>query len=189
MHVYIAPEPGNPILRCCTVLLSLTQNCFHPAHIPTPKGAYNACCHYRRKALLKHITITSCQVLIFMDDEPAATWQHCSSRRFEPATLRLRVLRYHGSIFISSVRLLVDDHRWCGETESGNSPTYIINWTGYIWADQNRRQAWFNPFCTKIRMAIPFRESLRLNTAISLAVTTNPKTWFISIKIYNYQDL
>ena len=68
MHVYIAPEPGNPVLRRFTILLSLTQTCFHPAYISTPKGAYNACCHYRRKALLKHIAITSCQVLIFMDE-------------------------------------------------------------------------------------------------------------------------
>jgi len=68
MHVYIAPEPGNPVLRRCTVLLSLTQICFHPTHISTPKGAYNAYCHYRRKALLKHIAIVSCQVLIFMDE-------------------------------------------------------------------------------------------------------------------------
>ena len=35
-----------------TILLSLTQTCFHPAHISTPKGAYNACCHYKRKVLL-----------------------------------------------------------------------------------------------------------------------------------------
>ena len=68
MRVYIAPEPDNPVLRRCTVLLSLTQTCFHPAHISTPKGAYNACCHYRHKALLKHIAIVSCQVLIFMDE-------------------------------------------------------------------------------------------------------------------------
>ena len=40
MHVYIAPEPGNPVLRRCTVLLSLTQTCFHPTHISTHKGAY-----------------------------------------------------------------------------------------------------------------------------------------------------
>ena len=41
MHVCIAPEPGNPVLRRCTVLLSLTQTCSNPAHISTPKGAYN----------------------------------------------------------------------------------------------------------------------------------------------------
>ena len=68
MHVSIAPEPGNPVLRRCTALLSPTQTCFHPAHISTPKGAYNACCHYRRKALLKHIAIASRQVLMFMDE-------------------------------------------------------------------------------------------------------------------------
>ena len=45
IHVYIAPDPGNPVLRRCTVLLSLTRICFHPAHIATPEGAYNACCH------------------------------------------------------------------------------------------------------------------------------------------------
>ena len=42
MCVYIAPEPGHPVLRRCTVLLSQTQTCFHPTHISTPKGAYNA---------------------------------------------------------------------------------------------------------------------------------------------------
>ena len=68
MHVYIAPEPGNPVLRRFTILLYLTQICFHPAHISTRKRAYNACCHYSRKALLKHTAIASCQVLIFMDE-------------------------------------------------------------------------------------------------------------------------
>ena len=73
MHVYIVPEPGNPVLKHCTVLLTLTQACFHPAYISTPKEAYNACCHYRRKALLKHIAIASCQFLIFWMSEPVAT--------------------------------------------------------------------------------------------------------------------
>ena len=63
MHVYIASEPGNPVLRRCTVLLFLTQTCFYPAHISTPNRAYNARCHYRRKVLLEHITITFCQVM------------------------------------------------------------------------------------------------------------------------------
>jgi len=46
MNVYIAPEPGKPVLRRCTVvLLSLTQTGFHQAHISTPNGAYNACRH------------------------------------------------------------------------------------------------------------------------------------------------
>ena len=66
MHVNIVSEPGNPVLRHCTVLLSLTQTCFYPEYISNPKGAYNACCHYRCKTLLKHIAIASCQVLIFM---------------------------------------------------------------------------------------------------------------------------
>ena len=39
-------------------IISPTQTCFNPAHTSTPKGSYNACCHYRCKA------ITSCQVLI-----------------------------------------------------------------------------------------------------------------------------
>ena len=68
LHVYIAPEPGNPVLRRCTVLVSLSQTCFYPAHVSTPNGAYNAFCHYRRKALLKHIAIAACQVLIIMDE-------------------------------------------------------------------------------------------------------------------------
>jgi len=37
-----------------TILLSLSESCFYPTHISTPKGAYNACCHYRSKALLTH---------------------------------------------------------------------------------------------------------------------------------------
>ena len=48
-----------------TILLSLTRSSFYPAYISTPKWAYNTCCHYRRKALLKYIAITSCQVLIY----------------------------------------------------------------------------------------------------------------------------
>ena len=65
MRVYIAPEPGNPVLRRCTVLLSPTRTCFHPAHISTPNGPYNPCCHHRRKAFLKLIAIASRQVLNF----------------------------------------------------------------------------------------------------------------------------
>ena len=34
----------------------------------TSKGAYNAYGHYRRKTLLEHIAIASCQLLIFMDE-------------------------------------------------------------------------------------------------------------------------
>jgi len=68
MNVYIAPEPADPVLMRCTVSLSLAQACFYPAHISTPNGAYNACCHYRRKVLLKHMAIASCQVFIVMDE-------------------------------------------------------------------------------------------------------------------------
>jgi len=35
----IAPEPGNPVLRRCKVLLSLIQTRLHPVHISTTKGA------------------------------------------------------------------------------------------------------------------------------------------------------
>ena len=42
MHVYIAPEPGNPVLRRCTVLVSPIQICFYPAHISTANGAYRS---------------------------------------------------------------------------------------------------------------------------------------------------
>jgi len=45
MHVYIAPEQGNPVLRRCTILLSMTQTCFHPAHISTHEAADKACFH------------------------------------------------------------------------------------------------------------------------------------------------
>ena len=79
MHVYIAPEPGIPVLRRCTVLLSLIQTCIHPAHISTSKGVYNGCCYYRRKALFKHIAITSCRLMTTLQfpeirtRDPAAT--------------------------------------------------------------------------------------------------------------------
>ena len=45
------------------VLSSLSRICSNSAHSSTPKGASNACCHDRRKALLKHIPTTSCQKL------------------------------------------------------------------------------------------------------------------------------
>jgi len=51
MHVYIAPEPGNPVLRCCTVSLSLTQTCFYPAQVSPPNGAYIACCHLKAQTV------------------------------------------------------------------------------------------------------------------------------------------
>ena len=82
MHVYIVPEPGNPVLKRCTILLSLTRTCFHPAHILTPKWAY---CHYRCKALLKHIAIASCQVLIFMDE-----WTSCHMTTLQLPEIRTR---------------------------------------------------------------------------------------------------
>ena len=41
MHVYIAPELGNPVLRRCTIIISLTQICFNPSPTLTPDGAYN----------------------------------------------------------------------------------------------------------------------------------------------------
>ena len=68
MHVYIDPEPGNPVLRRCTILLSLTQSCFNKVHISTPNGAYNTCCHNSRKMLIKYIPIMSCRDLIVMDE-------------------------------------------------------------------------------------------------------------------------
>ena len=39
MHVYIAPEQGNSVLRRFTVLLSLIQTCFHDNI--SPPGASN----------------------------------------------------------------------------------------------------------------------------------------------------
>ena len=76
-------------LRHFTVLLSMTQTCFNPAHTSISKGVYNASCHCMRKALFKHTAITSCQVLIFgwVNQLP-----HVSIRSVEPATLQLRVL-------------------------------------------------------------------------------------------------
>ena len=41
-NIYIAPIQLEAALRLFTILLSLTQTCFHPAHISTPKGAYNS---------------------------------------------------------------------------------------------------------------------------------------------------
>ena len=67
--IYIAPLFSQiATLRRCTVLLPLTQTCFDPASISTPRGAYNPCCYFRPKGLLKHIAIMSCQILIFMDE-------------------------------------------------------------------------------------------------------------------------
>ena len=37
MHVYIASEPGNLILRHCTILLSLSQTWFNQAPPQLPK--------------------------------------------------------------------------------------------------------------------------------------------------------
>ena len=67
MHVYIGPEPDDPVLRRCTVLVSPTQACFHPGYISTPKGAYNVCRHYKRKALLEHVAI-AVRYSFFMDE-------------------------------------------------------------------------------------------------------------------------
>ena len=64
--IYSALLSYIPVLRRFTVLLSLT--CSNLAHISNPKGAYNGSCHYRRKALLKHMAIAFCRVLIFMNE-------------------------------------------------------------------------------------------------------------------------
>jgi len=83
--IYIAPYSARS-----WILLSLTQTSFHPAHISTPKGVYNACCHYRRKALLKYIAIESCQIHFFngwVNQLP-----HDSSRSLEPTTVQLQIL-------------------------------------------------------------------------------------------------
>jgi len=64
--IYIVPYSARSCYKVLyNISLSLTQTCFHPAQISTPNGAYNGCCHYRHKALLKHIAIVSCQVLNF----------------------------------------------------------------------------------------------------------------------------
>ena len=69
MTSILRPIQLEAALRRFKILLSLTQTYFHPAHLSTHKGAYNACCHYWRKALLKHIAIASGQVLIFVMDK------------------------------------------------------------------------------------------------------------------------
>ena len=81
MHVYIAPEPGNLVLRCCTVLLSLPQTCFHPAHLSTPKGAYKK--HTTHAAIIgaKFIATTSCQVLVLWMSEPIVATPIASNPR------------------------------------------------------------------------------------------------------------
>ena len=70
--IYITPFQLEAALRrftaLFTIVLSLTQTCFHPAHISTPKGAYNASCHYRRKALLTHSHRGLSGTPFFMDE-------------------------------------------------------------------------------------------------------------------------
>ena len=75
-HLYSTLFSYIAVLRRFTVLLSLTRTCSNPAHISTPEWAYSTYYHYRRKALLEHISITSCQVLIFMDE-----WTSCQHDR------------------------------------------------------------------------------------------------------------
>jgi len=70
-HVYIAPEPGNPVLRRCTILLSLTQSCFDPERDSTPNAAYNACCHWAQNVTQRHshhVLSDDDEVLIFRDE-------------------------------------------------------------------------------------------------------------------------
>ena len=70
MHVYIAPEPSNSVVRRCTMLLFLTLICFNPAPTSTPNGASAI---KGAKTLIKHIAIMSCQVLILWMSEPVVT--------------------------------------------------------------------------------------------------------------------
>ena len=74
--IYIVPYSARSCSKVLYNIIIPDLDLFpHPGHISTPKGAYNSCCHYRRKALLKHIAIASCQVLIFFLclSEPVAT--------------------------------------------------------------------------------------------------------------------
>ena len=45
IHVYIAAEPGNPVLRRRTMVSSLTQIAFNPGPTSTSNGAPSACWH------------------------------------------------------------------------------------------------------------------------------------------------
>ena len=97
MHVYIAPEPGNPVLEQCTVLIIIPDsNLFPPnTHLNSQGGIQRIHAAIKgTKALLKHIAITSCQVLIYewVNQSPHDGNHHCSFRSLEPAILRLRVL-------------------------------------------------------------------------------------------------
>jgi len=65
IHVYISPEPGHTVLRRCTVLLSLTQTCFHPSQLQREHTKYAA---IKGAESLKHIDIMSYQVITFMDE-------------------------------------------------------------------------------------------------------------------------
>ena len=65
MHVYIAPEPGNPVLRRCTIIIIPDSDLFQSnTHISSP-GSIQHMLPIWRIALILHMTIASCQVLVF----------------------------------------------------------------------------------------------------------------------------
>ena len=64
MHLY---SPTIKLDSCSKALYSIVipdSELSQFSTISTPSGSYNACCHYRRKSLLRYLAITSCQVLI-----------------------------------------------------------------------------------------------------------------------------
>ena len=70
MHIYIASEPGNPVLGHCMYTIIIPDS--DPFLPSTHLNSQGSIPHMPRlkvqSALLKRIAITSCQVLIFMDD-------------------------------------------------------------------------------------------------------------------------
>ena len=89
MHVYIAPEPGNPVLRRCTIISIPDADLFQSNTHLSSTGSIQHMLPYWRIALIMHMTIASCQVLVF--DGRVNRSPHDSSAVEEPRTRDLSV--------------------------------------------------------------------------------------------------
>ena len=65
MHVYITPEPGNPVLRELYRIIIPDSDLFPPQHTSPLPREHTMYAAIKGTKCYSNTTITSCQVLIF----------------------------------------------------------------------------------------------------------------------------
>ena len=101
------------------------------AHIWTPKGAYNACCHYRCIALIKDTAIVSCLILIsgWMNQLHKTTLQHQSHKL---SILWLWVLSSKSNYAVMATHTHTHTHTRWSQVAFGSTLPYKLPFWGMI---------------------------------------------------------